>query len=102
MRRGTTPTVKINVDGISVTELDEIYLTFEQRGLEITKRETDITKDTIGGKNMLKVNLTQEETLSFKDGNIQIQFRAKTLMGTVVASTIVTDTLEHILMEGEI
>lgn len=102
MRRGTTPVLRVNVTGIEVTELNEIYLTIKQGTTELTKRETEIEKDTSAGQNLLLVPLTQEETLKFKDGSLQIQLRSRTLHDKVIASGIVVETLDHILMEGEI
>lgn len=100
MRRGTTPTLNIKVEGADVKDFRDIYLTIKQYNVEIDKRETDIEKDE--AENKLIVPLTQEETLSFKDGTVNIQLRATVGLDGAVASNIVTLPLEHILMEGEI
>lgn len=100
MTRGTTPTLRIKVVGIDVTELDELYLTIKQGKTEITKRESDISTDAENNK--ILVPLSQQETLRFNDGFVSIQLRAITVMGNAIASTIKTIPLSHILMEGEI
>ena len=102
MRRGTTPTLKCDITGVNVADLDNIYLTIKQSSVELTKRENEITKDTSDGKNRLLVSLTQEETLEFRDGMVQIQLRATLAGGNAIASNIKTVPLDHILMEGEI
>lgn len=100
MRRGTTPTLRIKVKGIAVEELDSIFLTLKQGNKELTKENDDVQIDE--DENRLLVTLTQEETLNFNDGACQIQLRATTTKGAVVASSIVVKQWEHILMEGAI
>ena len=115
MRRGTTPTLRIKVKGIGVEEIGSIYLSVKQANKMITwlNDEADpsiVTEGTIGenkveideDENRIIVTLTQEETLSYKDGACQVQLRATTIKGASVASSIVTRQWEHILLEGEI
>ena len=115
MRRGTTPTLRIKVKGIGVDEFDSIYLSVKQGNQMITwlggSADPEYVKvGTIGedevevddDENRIIVMLTQEETLSFKDGACQIQLRAYTNGGASVASTVKSAFWEHILLEGEI
>lgn len=100
MRRGTTPVLTINVNGIDVSEFSSIYITFEQGAKEITKEIDDVTLDT--ENNRIIVSLSQSETLSFKDGELKVQLRAITNQGKAVASTIKKLDVGHILKEGVI
>ena len=51
----------------------------------------------------LTVTLTQEETLKFEEGgNVEIQLRAVTTTGAVLASNIVALPVERILLGGVI
>jgi len=100
MRRGSTPTLVIKIDGADVSDMEHIYLTFEQGNRELTKRETDIVIDE--DENTLSCPLSEAETLYFKDGDVKVQIRVVFTDGTKDASDIVTDTFEHILLEGEI
>ena len=45
MRRGTTPTIKLTVSGISDIEIDKIFLTIKQRSVVVEKEKSDITID---------------------------------------------------------
>lgn len=100
MYRGTTPTLRIKVEGIEVNLLTSIFLTIKQGKYELTKTEADITKNV--QENRLDVELTQEETLAFNDGNVNIQLRSILANEKVVASNIQTVPINHILRDGEI
>lgn len=100
MRRGSTPTLKIEIEEAKVSEMQSIYLTLEQGNREITKRETDMFIDET--ENTISCPLTEAETLYFKDGNVRIQIRVVYKDGNKDASDIVTESFEHILLEGEI
>ena len=102
MYRGTTPTLKIEVEGVEVTDLilDRTMITLKQKEKEVTKSGSDIAVDE--NENTLSITLTQEETLSFDDGMAQLQVRATLENGAVMASNIVTDSIGHILLDGTI
>lgn len=100
MRRGTTPVVKVNIKGIEVSELQSLYLTFDQGDIQITKKTEDLTIDT--EDNSIKAHLSQQDTLEFGDGNVKIQLRAVTKDGIAVASSIKSKPIGEILMDGEI
>lgn len=99
MYRGTTPTLYIEVEGVEVTKLTSIYLTIKQNTKELTAREGAITINE--EENRLEVPLTQEETLEFNDGYVNVQLRAM-IGNKAVASDIKTVPIEHILKEGVI
>ena len=93
MRRGTTPTIVINVKGIEMTEIAEWYITVAQDSVQITKTNEDIEiEDTL-----IKMPLTQAETMKFKSGEVSVQIRAKTTEDVVIASGIQTLDIDRIL-----
>ena len=93
MRQGTTPTIVINVNNIDLSELKSVYITFEQDGYLLRKdmSQIEIEDDEI------RITLTQEETLKFKKGIVNVQLRAITQDGLVIASSIATTTVHRIL-----
>ena len=99
MRRGTTPTLTIKLNGMMVEDLKTIWVTFKQKDIVLTKTEADVGKDI--EENALTVPFTQEDTLAFKSGNVKVQIRALLEDGTTaIASKIKTFDMEDILQEG--
>lgn len=93
MRRGTTPTLVINIKGIDMSTIAEWYVTIAQDNVQITKTNADITiEDTL-----IKIPLTQQETMLFKSGEVSVQIRAKTTEDVVIASGIQTIDIDRIL-----
>lgn len=101
MRRGTTPTININVTGETFAGAT-LYVTIEQGALEITKTNDDLTVTVDGNNSVVSVFLTQEETLQFVQGNARIQIRWITSDGTAKASPIKNIIINPILLEGVI
>lgn len=95
MRRGTTPTLRIEVKGIPIEDLKSIYVTLKQGDIEITKDISNIEKDA----DILVVRLRQEETLAFSAGWIQVQLRAVTTDGIATAGPIKNISMNDILLE---
>lgn len=65
MIRATTPTFTLTLpttSTVDLTEADLVYFTISQGSYEITKEVTPIDAHTV------EVDLTQEESLGFKDG----------------------------------
>jgi len=92
--RGTTPLYIISISGIDVSDISDVYITFEQKGVKkITKHfpEAYIEDDKF------KIRLTQEETLSFNAGTANAQVRFITQDDTAYKSDTfclqVTDAL---------
>ena len=70
MYRGTTPTFVLNLEGsVDLTDAHNVYATFYQKGVTITKTGDDIEIHPT----QVEVYFTQEESLKFKTGAIQIQ-----------------------------
>lgn len=103
MIRGTTPilTFKVNTD-LDLNDVERAEVTF--KSVSGMKEKTwDLNRLILDVENKtLTLYLTQEETLYFSVGKIDIQLRIKLNNDLVYASKIVTSTLEKILKEGVI
>lgn len=103
MIRGTTPilTFKINTE-VDLNNVEKAEITF--KSTSGTKEETwDLSRLILNAEeNKIYLRLTQQETLYFNVGKIDIQLRIKLNNDMVYASKIVTSTLEKILKEGVI
>lgn len=95
MRRGTTPTIKLKLTGINLETLKEVYVTFQQGKFELTKTGDEVIIDT----EVIKVVLTEEETLQFKANPAAVQIRAVTQDDSVIASTIKNINIGDVLYE---
>ena len=93
MRQGTTPTIQITVNYIDLADMEYIYVVFEQNGYLLKKSMSDLKIEN----NVISVILTQEETLSFKNGNCNIQLRMITYDGIAMASPIKTVNVYSVL-----
>lgn len=71
MVRGTTPTfqLKITDDDVDLTQATNVYATFKQLGFQIDKSGDDLVVTA----KQVDVYLSQEETLQFAEGDIEIQ-----------------------------
>ena len=117
MRRGTTPTVIITIDAdYDVSQATDIWVTLEQQasGTELTrewKRNPDPDDPTanrgisVSGQ-IITVTLSQEETLGFIKGSVQIQVKLKqddsnddTIYDEVVGTVIKKLKIDEILNE---
>lgn len=100
MTKGTTPTIKIKLNGIETSRLKSIYITLKQGNKEVTKTNADgvITES----KSMLSVPLTQEDTLTFEQGYVYIQLRAMTDNDVAIASKERIIIMNDILKGGVI
>lgn len=97
MYRGSTPTHNIETD-IDLTGASAVYVTYHQGGTIITKTGESL----VITKNSISVTLSQEDTLSFKAGKVQMQVRYVMPDGTADASEIVSFDVGSILLDGVI
>lgn len=71
MYRGTTPTYTLTLpETVDLTMASEVHVSFSDNNKEILRKtgnDLEITAHSVS------VYLTQEETLSFPNGNVQIQ-----------------------------
>ena len=101
MRRGTTPFIEIKTDQ-DLTKLDYVVFTIED------STGTEVSVDNKGGMmvvtpDLITVKLTQEQTLSLSEGDIQMQLRASDNDGLgAIASNIMYGILDEVLKDGVI
>ena len=97
MRRGTTPTFTFDTD-IDCTQLDLLWVTFLQQDKEVF---TKYLSDCVIDGNVIKVTLTEKDTLMFdhRKNPVEIQLRAG-IGDTRIASNMMHTTAEAILKDG--
>lgn len=101
MRRGTTPTNVFTVP-FDLSEAT-VFISYEQgKQVVVEKTGEDLVFDDTGGVYTITVNLTQEETLRFYPGAVEIQLRYVFPTGDADASNIIKTTAERIIKDGVI
>lgn len=88
MIRGTTPTFKLRLKDTSIdlTKADNIYVSFSQKSVRLMKSGEDLE---VNG-NEVDVYLTQEESLKFVDGEVEMQINWTYDDGSRACTNIVT------------
>ena len=71
--RGTTPQSALRCKGVDLSGWD-VYVTFEQGTHELTV--TDVEVEVVEGGSIVRFELSQEDTLGFKEGTGKVQVRA--------------------------
>ena len=100
MTRGTTPTLTLSIEGVDLLTCKSLYVTLQQGGFKLTKRAgEDLT--VVDGET-LQLYMTQEETLGFAPGNMQLQLRGITMDDIAFATNIQSVSMKNILLEGVI
>lgn len=97
LRRGTTPTNTFNVN-IDLREAT-VFISYAQRGVVLVDK-TGL--DLFVEEDKITTRLSQEDTLKFKPGEVDIQIRYVKADGTADASNIIKTTVDMILKDGEI
>lgn len=101
MYRGTTPYIEIKTDQ-DLSKMDYVVFTMEDSS------GTEVNVDNQSGmmtitSNKVTVKLTQDQTLSLVEGDVQIQLRASNSDGSgAAASNIMYGILNEILKDGVI
>ena len=98
MMKGTTPT-HIFTFPFERENIEELYISYAQKRQVVIEKTLE---DATFGDGEISVKLTQEETLSFIDGLVEVQIRVKFLSGDVVASERINTTADRIIKEGVI
>ena len=97
MGRGTTPLYTIKLKGISLSDIGDIYITFEQ-----TKSNQELTKhypEVAIGDGYAYVQLSQEETLAFQKGSAKMQIRFLDKTNNAFKSSIANVQVSDVLYE---
>ena len=88
MIRGTTPTFTLTLadDTVDLTQAVNVYATFKQGAVVITKTGADLEVS----EHSVDVYLDQSETLKFAPGNLQIQLNWTYAQGRRACTNIVS------------
>lgn len=67
MIRYTTPILPLEVEGVDLSENEDVYVTLKQNDVELTKKGSDLTilYDAESDLSTITFTLTQEETAAF-------------------------------------
>ncbi|RHC58347.1 hypothetical protein DW839_01975 [Enterocloster bolteae] len=97
MTRGTTPTITLTLNEVDLTSLKSVYVTFCQSGKMLTKQSgtegVEITEHTVS------VSLSQEETLRFTPGTVEVQLRGLTNGGDAFATNVARVAVKEVLLK---
>lgn len=98
MRRGTTPTITITTD-LDLTQASNLFVTFKQGDRVVFEKTLD---DVTVRETQVVCELSQNDTLTLRDGKpVRFQIRA-TLGDSKVASNVMTASVGEILKGGMI
>lgn len=94
--KGTTPTVMLSFsdEGLDLTEVNHLYVTFEKGQREVTKKDEDLTVEP----KKIYVYLSQQDTLKLGEGEVEVQANWTTMHGRA-ASKIKTIDLSNNLLD---
>ena len=101
MRRGSTP---VNVFELDIDLHDAtVFVSYEQdRAVVVEKTNEDLIFAQDDQTYTISLNLSQEDTLKFHPGKVEIQIRYVFPSGTADASDIIPTTFERIIKDGVI
>lgn len=83
MKQGATPTLTFPITNYDLSYATHVWLTLEQNGTQVVRKWARYPEDPddnygieISGQNII-VKLTQEETLGFEKGVVEVQAKMK-------------------------
>lgn len=97
MIRGSTPTHTFNCK-IEPELIHKVRVLYSQNDILVLKKED---ADCIRNGQTIVVKLTQEDTLAFKEGRVDVQLRVLTLSGESIPSKIYSIAVSK-LLENEV
>lgn len=101
MYRGTTPTIVFKVkNDIDFDDLKQVWITLKSLSHELTKTIDELVLNK--NDHTIEMYLTQEETLEFGTGKVDVQMRLLTNEGHALASKVKNLRMNPILKEGVI
>lgn len=101
MYRGTTPTICLTVmTSLDLSKIKTVWVTFQNLVYErtYTGNEVKIVPET----KKMYIEMSQEETLSFSTGKIEVQVRMLMDDDRAYATEIATTTVDDVLRDGVI
>lgn len=97
MRRGSTPTHTFTLT-LDADWIDKVRVLYSQNNELVFRKEGD--KVTVDGQKVI-VELTQEDTLRFSEGIVEVQLRVNTTGGKSIPSQIYSIPVSR-LLEDEV
>lgn len=102
MRRYTTPTHSLVIEGVDLTGMD-VFVTYAQGCNRLTLRPESIDYDPDTGNTTLPVSLSQSQTAKFAAGKrVSVQVNVVSPDGTRRATTVREVTVTQNLLDEEI
>lgn len=98
MRRGTTPDYILTVAGYDLTECS-VFVTLAQKGEKLTLNNDRLDISYENDVSTITFRLTQEETLSLKNGSADVQVRFIDANGEARATNIGLISVFPVLLE---
>lgn len=104
MIRGTTPSITfvIEDEGFDFENIDDVWITVADYFTKKTYKHSEGNISIEPELKSISAILTQEDTLTFVEGNIDVQIRLVDKNGLAFASDIFKTTMKHILEGGVI
>ena len=97
MIRGSTPEHSFSLP-IKADLIEDLEIIYQQGGADIIRKTK---KDCTIEKNLAKVKLSQQETLSLKNvfRSVKLQMRVKTVGGEVMVSDVLSVSVDECLFD---
>lgn len=97
MRRGSTPTIKLQIE-LTLDDFNDVWLILKQGSNTLTLKKERLNQ----GQGYISAKLIQEETLMFSPGDISVQLKTLKKDKVQVSNIVmlpVTDVLDGRIME---
>lgn len=101
-KRGTTPTIHLYLDDVDMYAFRSVYITMRQPGSHTQYIYDDTCANVEIYKHEIRIRMSQEETLRFKEGVVMVQVRAITHNDVAIATDVAHFNLGKILLDGVI
>lgn len=102
MHRYTTPTIPVTIDDVDFTTVDVFRIAVENKETELLFVVPADDARVDAQNHTINIELTQEETASFKEGYVLVQARIKYTNGNVQATNMaklsVADVLDEVII----
>lgn len=99
MTQGTTPSYifALKDKTINFEDIEIFVITLKSCSFEVTHNSDEPCVTLDNEKKTITLTLTQQETLSFKEGEAEVQLRGKFIAGTAFASKVCRVPVERSL-----
>ena len=95
--RGTTPTIRFNLQNIDTSDIAAAYMTIAQNNATVIEKDLS---QAVTGTGYIEFSLTQNDTLALDEKAIaSVQLRCRNVLGDAYASKIYTFQPYDVLKE---